>query len=294
LKLDPRSFCKTPLLALQEAKGQAKLRGLIIKNTMEKQILITNDDGIYAPGLLPLIKEMRKIGKVHIVVPNQEKSGVSHALTLDRPLRAFKIRNGIDELKEWDGMYVVNGTPADCVRLSILSLFKRKIDLVVSGINRGANLGEDVIYSATVAAAREASMLGIPGLAVSLLIKNGQYFSTAAKYAYKVSKWILKNGLSPGIFFNLNVPDLPERKIKTFVVTRLGKRIYSEKIDSRRDPRGLKYYWLAGKAPSGINEPGTDISALNQKTVSLTPLKYNPTAEELIPVLKDKFLSTKR
>ncbi len=259
---------------------------------MEKQILITNDDGIYAPGLLPLIKEMRKIGKVHVVVPNQEKSGVSHALTLDRPLRAFKIRNGIDELKEWDGMYVVNGTPADCVRLSVLSLFKgnkkkRKIDLVVSGINRGENIGEDVIYSATVAAAREASMLGVPGLAVSLQIRSGEYFSTAARYAYKVSKWILKNGLPQGIFFNLNVPDLPEKKVKTLEITRLGKRIYSEKIDLRRDPRGLKYYWLTGTAPSGISAPGTDIAALKRKMASLTPLRYDPTAYDLVKKLKN-------
>lgn len=263
---------------------------------MKKQILITNDDGIYALGLLPLIKELRKIGKVHIVVPNQEKSGVSHALTLDRPLRAYKMNNGLKGLKDWDSIYVVNGTPADCVRLSILSLFKgnknkRKIDLVVSGINRGANLGEDVVYSATVAAAREASMLGVPGLAVSLQVKNGEYFSTAAKYAYKVSKWILRNGLPPGIFFNLNVPDLPEKKIEGFMVTRLGKRIYSEKIDSRIDPRGLKYYWLAGNTPSGICTTGTDIAALKKGIVSLTPLRYDSTAYNLLKELSSSPLS---
>lgn len=269
-----------------------KIYSTVLITPMKKQILITNDDGIYAPGLLPLIKEMRKIGKVHIVVPNQEKSGVSHALTLDRPLRAFKMKNGINELKEWDGIYVVNGTPADCVRLSVLSLFKgnklkRKIDLVVSGINRGANLGEDVVYSATVAAAREASMLGVPGLAVSLQVKNGEYFSTAAKYALRISRWILKNGIPPGIFFNLNVPDLPDEKIKAFVITRLGKRIYSEKIDSRRDPRGLKYYWLAGAPPSGICTTGTDIAALKKGMVSLTPLRYDSTAYDLINKLRN-------
>jgi len=260
---------------------------------MKKQILITNDDGIYGPGLLPLIKELKKVGKVHVVVPNQERSGVSHALTLDRPLRAFKIKNG---LTGGEDIYIVNGTPADCVRLSVLSLFKsnnqkRKIDLVVSGINRGANLGEDVIYSATVAAAREASMLSVPGLAVSLQVKNGQYFSTAVKYAAQVSKWILKNGLPLGIFFNLNVPDLPEKEIKGLTVTHLGKRIYSEDIRPRIDPRGLKYYWLTGKTPSGVNKPGTDIAALHNNMVSLTPLRYDTTAEELITVLEDKLSS---
>lgn len=263
---------------------------------MKKQILVTNDDGIYAPGLLPLVKELKKIGKVHIVVPNQEKSGVSHALTLDRPLRAFKINNG---LTGGEDIYIVNGTPADCVRLAVLSLFKsqtekaclsksdskRGIDLVVSGINRGANLGEDVIYSATVAAAREASMLGVPGLAASLQVKNGQHFSTAAKYALRVSRWILKNGLPPGIFFNLNVPDLPAASIKGLIVTHLGKRIYCEDIKPRIDPRGLKYYWLAGEEPSGVNKPGTDITALNNKMISLTPLRCNTTAEELIDKL---------
>lgn len=248
------------------------------------QILVTNDDGIYGPGLLPLIKALKRIGKVHAVVPNQEKSGVSHALTLDRPLRAFKIKNG---LKEWEDIYTVNGTPADCVRLSILSLFKRKIALVVSGINRGPNLGEDVVYSATVAAAREATMLGIPGLAVSLQLKNGENYSTAAKYTYKVSRWMLANGMPKGIFFNLNVPDLPEGKIKGVAITRLGKRIYSEKIEPRTDPRGLKYYWLAGKTPSGVNSPGTDIAALNKRMVSLTPLRYDSTASELLSRLKD-------
>lgn len=248
-----------------------------------KHILVTNDDGIYGPGLVPLVSALKKVGKLYIVIPNQEKSGVSHALTLDRPLRAYRIK---DQAINSKNLFIVNGTPADCVRLAVLSLFRGKIDLVVSGINRGANLGEDVIYSATAAAAREAAMLGIPGLAISLLIKNGQYFNTAAKYAYNLAKWILKNGLPKGVFFNLNVPDLPEKKICGFEITRLGKRIYSNKINPRIDPRGLKYYWLAGRAPSGVNEPGTDISAINRKMVSLTPLRYDSTAYDLLNKLK--------
>ncbi len=243
-----------------------------------KHILVTNDDGIYSPGLNPLVSALRRLGKIYVVVPNQSKSAVSHAITLDRPLRVYQVKN----------VYTVNGTPADCVRLAILSLIRNKVDLVVSGINEGPNMGEDVIYSATVAAAREAAMLGIPGLAVSLSIRNGKSASwrTAAKFAYQVSKWILKNGLPAGIFFNLNIPDVAEKKIKGFVITKLGKRIYSEKIDSRIDPRGLKYYWLAGATPSGVNTPGTDIAALKKGMVSLTPLRYDSTAYDLIDKLK--------
>ena len=226
---------------------------------------MTNDDGIYGPGLMPLIDEMRKLGKVISVVPDQERSGVSHSITLHKPLRVQKINKGL---------YVANGTPADCVRFAVITLFKNKIDLVVSGVNTGPNLGQDVVYSGTVAGAREAAMMNIPSFSVSVGRSAKPNFNLSSKTARLIAKKILGNYFPENIYLNVNVPDI----VKGYSITTLGQRIYDQDIECRKDPRGERYYWLAGKNVSGISLPGTDIHAVEKGLVSITPLNLNPVA----------------
>jgi len=211
-----------------------------------KQVLITNDDGILGVGLPPLIKEIEGIARVVVIVPDKERSAVSHSLTLHDPVRARKISRHT---------YVLSGTPADCVRFGILGLIKGKISLVISGINYGPNMGNDVVYSGTVAAAREGALLEIPSFAVSLVTKTGRHFASAARFARTLAKFILKDNAKERCFFNVNVPDVPFNKIKGVDITALGKRIYDDKIHTRKDPYGLPYYWLKGSILSGKTSP---------------------------------------
>jgi len=234
-----------------------------------KTILITNDDGIYGPGLQPLIDEMKKIGRVIVVVPDQERSGTSHSITLHKPLRIQKLAANT---------YIVNGTPADCVRFSVLSLVKHKIDLVVSGVNAGPNLGQDVIYSGTVAGAREGALMRIPSFAVSVAKWGKNNFPLAAKISRLIAQKLLKYGTPDNVYLNVNVPHI----VKGTNITSLGVRVYDDVIECRTDPRGLKYYWLGGKSLSENPRPGTDIAAVNALRVSITPLQLNPTAEHLL------------
>lgn len=232
-----------------------------------KHILVTNDDGIYGPGLNPLVRELGKIAKVTVVVPDQERSGTSHSITLHKPLRIQKLSAQT---------YIVNGTPADCVRFGALLLMERNVDLVVSGINSGPNMGHDVIYSGTVAGAREGALLKLPAFAISIVELLRPDFKLAARVALKLAKAIFQNVLPPDIYLNVNVPN----KVKGYAVTSLGQRIYDEEIECRTDPRGIKYYWLAGKFVSGVHQPGTDITVVEESRVSLTPLRLDPTATE--------------
>ncbi|HBU68911.1 MAG TPA: 5'/3'-nucleotidase SurE [Elusimicrobia bacterium] len=240
---------------------------------MKKTVLITNDDGIYGPGLRPLIREIKRVAKVVVVVPDQERSGTSHSITLHKPLRVQKVGRDI---------FMANGTPADCVRFGARSLFKGRIDAVVSGINSGPNLGQDVVYSGTVAGAREGTLLNIPSVAVSVAETGRGNFSLSAKFAAKLAGMILSEGIPAGLYLNVNVP----YKIKGVKITDLCKRIYDEKIECRTDPRGLKYYWLAGKTVSGLSQPGTDLYAVEKHFVSITPLNINPTASESFNLFK--------
>jgi 5'-nucleotidase len=233
-----------------------------------KHILVTNDDGIYGPGLAALVKELGKIAKVTVVVPDQERSGTSHSITLHKPLRIQKINAQT---------YIVNGTPTDCVRFGALSLMKRKVDLVVSGINAGPNMGHDVIYSGTVAGAREGALLKIPSFAISVVELLKPDFKLAARTALKIANNIFKKGLPDDIYLNVNVPN----KARGIEITSLGHRIYDEEIDCRIDPRGRKYYWLAGKFVSGVHQKGTDITVVEGSCVSITPLQLDPTATQL-------------
>ena len=230
------------------------------------KILVSNDDGLYGAGLEPLIKVMKHLGDVFVVVPDSPMSASSHSITLHKPIRLIPQKKNF---------YTVTGTPSDCVRFGIIGILKGKADIIVSGINDGPNLGEDCIYSGTVAAAREGAMLGFQSFAVSLVPNGKGNFDIAAEYAYKIIKESLKSKIPKYTFLNINVPDTDE--IKGIAVTKMGKRIYDDEISERTDPRGIKYYWIGGKRLSGYPIKNTDIFAIEKKYASVTPLKVDQT-----------------
>ena len=245
---------------------------------MDKHILVTNDDGVLAPGLLALAQEMRKLGRVSILAPDRNWSGGGHVKTLDRALRVREYH-----LADGSTAFASDGAPSDCVALATLGYFKEKIDLVVSGINVGANLGHDVTYSGTVTAAMEAVIAGVPGVAVSLEVLEGHAgeidFSIAAQAAGRVAQRVLENGLPDEILLNVNVPYLASSEMmRGFRLTRQGLRVYHSRLDEGVDPRGKPYYWIAGDAPTGVSERGSDIGALADGYVSVTPLHLDLTA----------------
>jgi 5'-nucleotidase len=244
---------------------------------MQPHILVTNDDGVLAPGLLALAQEMRKIGKVSILAPDRNWSGGGHVKTLDRALRVREFR-----LADGTQAFASDGAPSDCVALAMLGYFKEPINLVVSGINVGANLGHDVTYSGTVTAAMEAVIMGVPGVAISLETTEGYVgetdYTPAAHAAGKVVRQVIENGLPQEILLNVNVPFLPEDKIRGIVLTRQGLRVYHSRLDERVDPRNRPYYWIGGDAPTGVPERGTDVGVLAEGFVSVTPMQLDLTA----------------
>lgn len=244
---------------------------------MIKHILVTNDDGVLAPGLLSLTQEMYKLGKVSILAPDRNWSGGGHVKTLDRALRVREFH-----LEDGTQAFGSDGAPSDCVALATLGYFKEPIDLVVSGINVGANLGHDVTYSGTVTAAMEAVIAGIPGIAVSLEVPEGHVgqidFQPAAHAAGIAAQNVILNGLPPETLLNVNVPFLKAEEIRGFRITRQGLRVYHSRLDERIDPRGRPYYWIGGDAPTGVPEFGTDVGALAEGYVSVTPLQLDLTA----------------
>lgn len=244
---------------------------------MNKHILVTNDDGVFAPGLLALAQEVRKLGKVSILAPDRNWSGGGHVKTLDRALRVKEVR-----LADGTQAFASDGAPSDCVALATLGYFKEPIDLVVSGINAGANLGHDVTYSGTVTAAMEAVIANVPGIAVSLETIEEHIgdidYGPAARIAGKIVQQVIENGLSHETLLNVNVPLLPEEKIRGIKITRQGLRVYHSRLDERTDPRGRPYYWIGGDAPTGVPERGTDVGALAEGFVSITPLQLDLTA----------------
>ena len=244
---------------------------------MNKHILVTNDDGVLAPGLLALAGEMQKLGRVSILAPDRNWSGGGHVKTLDRALRVREVC-----LPDGTPAFASDGAPSDCVALATLGFFKEPIDLVVSGINAGANLGHDVTYSGTVTAAMEAVIAGIPAIAVSLETLDGHVgeidYGPAARAALQVVRQVIENGLSHEILLNINVPFLPDEKIRGFTLTRQGLRVYHSRLDERIDPRSKPYYWIGGDAPTGVPERGTDVGALAEGFVSITPLQLDLTA----------------
>lgn len=247
-------------------------------------ILVTNDDGVQAPGLLALAQEMRKLGRVTVFAPDHNWSASGHVKTLDRPLR---VRETV--LADGSAAFMSDGAPSDCVALPLLGLTD-PIDLVVAGINPNANISHDVTYSGTVTAAMEAVISGVKGIAVSLNSPEGFEgpldYSTAAAVARRVIEKLLTDGLPEGVVLNINVPYLKEQEIKGYMITRQGLRVYRDALDQRLDPRGRPYYWIGGEAPTGVDEPGTDFGALTQGYVSITPLQLDLTNYKAMEVLK--------
>ncbi|MEW6141275.1 MAG: 5'/3'-nucleotidase SurE [Thermodesulfobacteriota bacterium] len=236
-------------------------------------ILLTNDDGIHAEGLRYLQLAAEKLGLVSIVAPEAEQSAVGHAITLYDPIRSREYaKKGI-----FYG-HGIGGTPADSVKLGLYSILPRRPDLVLSGINDGANLGINVLYSGTVSAATEAAILGVPSMAVSIAQKKNPPFEWALPHVEKLGAWILKNGLPRGVALNVNIPALPPDEIKGYKVTRQGLQKFRENFDRREDPRGNYYYWLTGEATADEKDGDTDVVAVREGYVSVTPLFYDLTA----------------
>lgn len=240
-------------------------------------IMVTNDDGIHAPGIRALAEAMQELGKVTVVAPDRERSAAGQSLTLHSPLRVFELHKG------W---YAVDGTPADCVNMGIHNLLPNAPDLVVTGINNGANLGDNVNYSGTVAAAKEASLMGIPAIAFSLASSgNSKNFSDAARVALGVARQVIANGLPGDTFLNVNIPDRPLSDILPPMITRQGKRPFVGRIVDKTDPRGRKYFWIGSEEPDFNDDHGTDFDAVNRKHVSITPLRLDLTNHESMKLL---------
>ncbi|HLT89802.1 MAG TPA: 5'/3'-nucleotidase SurE [Woeseiaceae bacterium] len=238
------------------------------------RILVSNDDGYLATGINTLARALAEIGEIVVVAPDRNHSGASHSLTLHTPIRIHKVE---------ENRYYVNGTPSDCVHLALSGFLDFEPDIVVSGINHGANLGDDVIYSGTVAAAMEGRFLGFPAIAVSLVGQNARHFDTAARVARELVERLQRNPLSRDIILNVNVPDRPYEELAGIVATRLGFRHRSEPLVRSKDPHGRTIYWI-GPAGAGQDAgPGTDFEALERGAVSVTPLKVDLTRHEAVP-----------
>jgi 5'-nucleotidase len=242
------------------------------------RILLSNDDGYLARGLRVLAESLTQIGQVTIVAPDRNRSGASNSLTLDAPLR-------VEEAAE--NVFYVNGTPTDCVHVAITGLLDHEPDIVVSGINQGANLGDDVLYSGTVAAAMEARFLGIPAIAVSLVLEEGGHYATAAEITQRLIEQIVARPLPRETILNVNVPDLPAAEIQGTRITRLGFRHKSEPVVKAWDPKNRPVYWI-GPAGAGQDAgPGTDFHAIASRHVSVTPIKVDLTDHRALEPLKD-------
>jgi len=242
-------------------------------------ILVTNDDGIAAPGLLALAAALQHVGQVTVLAPDRNWSASGHVKTLHRPLRVWPTEIG-------DGIHALttDGAPSDCVALAVLGLVEPQIDVVVSGINPHANLGHDVTYSGTVTAAMEAAIAGLPGLAVSLDSPEGHTghldYSTAAAVAASLTEQVVRRTLPRGLLFNINVPYGTRESLRGVAITRQGLRVYRDELVRRDDPRGRPYYWIGGDTPTGIADAGTDFGALASGYVSVTPLQLDLTAHD--------------
>lgn len=240
-------------------------------------ILVTNDDGVSSAGLRVLADAMRKLGTVCIVAPEREQGAVGHSITLHKPLRLSRIAKDV---------YAVNGTPSDCVVLAVTQLFRKPPDLVVSGINRGVNLGDDVTYSGTVSAALEGTLLGVPSLAISQEGTRNFQFKTAAYYARQIARTVLERGLPEETFLNVNIPDRLRASIPGVRLTSLSRRRFENPVVEKVDPRGRRYYWIAGTRVSWERHPPSDHEALRQGMVSITPLHIDVTHYQALEQLR--------
>lgn len=240
------------------------------------QILVTNDDGVSAPGIKVLANELATIADIVVVAPDRNRSGASNSLSLTRPVRVKQLENGY---------YSVEGTPTDCVHLALTGLLNTPIDMVISGINEGANLGDDILYSGTVAGAMEGRHLGLPAIALSLVGENLQHYQTAAILAKQLVLQIHQSSLPAQTILNVNIPNVRPQNIKGLEVTRLGTRHSAEPVVKQSDPRGRPIYWIGASGSEADAGPGTDFYAIAQQCVSITPLHLDMTHYKLFDTL---------
>lgn len=242
------------------------------------RILLSNDDGYFAPGLAILAEHLAPLGEIVVVAPERDRSGASNSLTLDRPLMVRRAANGFS---------YVNGTPTDCVHLAVTGFLEYQPDIVVSGINYGANMGDDTIYSGTVAAATEGFLLGIPSIAISLASHAGRNFITAGRIAAQLVERFQRAPVAQPVLLNVNVPDLPEAELKGIEITRLGKRHKAEAVVKAKNPREQTIYWIGAAGDAQDAGPGTDFHAVANNSVSITPLQIDLTYHPQIALLRD-------
>jgi len=232
------------------------------------RILLSNDDGYFAPGIVSLAESLASLGAVTIVAPERDRSGSSNSLTLDRPLTVRQARGQT---------YFVNGTPTDCVHLAVTGMLEQLPDIVISGINHGANMGDDTLYSGTVAAATEGFLLGIPSIAISLVAEGGNHFPTAGRVAAELVNRFRERSLEQPVLLNVNVPDVEYEKLRGFRVTRLGRRHKAEPVVKTSTPRGETVYWIGAAGSAQDAGEGTDFHAVASSFVSITPLQVDLT-----------------
>jgi 5'-nucleotidase len=245
------------------------------------RILVCNDDGIDAPGLAALARELAALGEVSVVAPDRQQSAVGHAITMNYPLRAVPVHR--------DGAFfgtAVDGTPADAVKLAVRKLMPRPPDLLISGINQGSNVAINIIYSGTVSAATEGTILGIPSIAVSLASHQSTEFGEAARVARKLAVMVLERGLPPGTLLNVNVPAVPAGEIRGVRLTHQGKSSWVDTFDVRRDPANREYYWLTGRMNVTDPDSDADVVAVRERYVSVTPVQYDLTDRAMLARLR--------
>ena len=244
------------------------------------KILVSNDDGYFAPGITLLAEALRQLGDVTVVAPERDRSGASNSLTLDRPLTVRRAPNGF---------YSVNGTPTDCVHIAVTGLLDFLPDVIVSGVNLGANMGDDTIYSGTVAAAAEGYLLGIPSIAVSLTSKTGQHFESAIGVALQIVERFRRQPFAEPVLLNVNVPDVPPAELGGIEVTRLGRRHKAEPVVKLQTPRGETAFWIGPAGGAADAGPGTDFHAVGARRVSVTPLRMDLTHNAQLPLAREWF-----
>jgi 5'-nucleotidase len=242
--------------------------------------MVTNDDGVHAPGIIALYKEMSKLGDAYIVAPDRERSAAGHSLTLHRPLKAEEIREHV---------FSINGTPTDCVTVGINKLLPQRPDLVVSGINKGANLGDDITYSGTVSAAIEGTIFGIPSIAFSLIADKPYHYETAVFFAEKIASYVLEHSLPFDTLLNVNIPNIAKEEISGIKLTRQGKRIYENSIQETFNPWGEKHYWIGGGRTFWEHGDEADMEAVQNNYVSITPIHLDLTNHSALTFLRDRW-----
>ena len=247
------------------------------------RILISNDDGIYSGGIRALTESVVKGNDVYVVAPDRERSATGHSLTLHRPLRLDEV-NHLFGVK---GAYETDGTPSDCIKIAIGAIMKEPPEVVISGINHGPNMGTDVLYSGTVSAAMEGAIFNIPSISISIADHKPQDFTCAVTFISKLLKIINKIKFPDRTLLNINIPALPLSEIAGVEITKLGIRPYNDYFEKRVDPRGKTYYWLAGEAIEEDELPGTDVYAVRQNQISITPVTIHMTNEKMLPELKE-------